>query len=179
MKVSSRRQRAALLAGCSLVAFASVPVWTVAAQTVSNQAATVASGATPPSDTSKPGPKASGKPHAAKTSTRKHHVTAKVRLAQATAPATPPVKGAGETQGPATDITDKQPTAQPETIVVQGYRKSLESALNRKRNSNLLIESVAPEDVGKLPDTNVAEALQRLPGVQITTAARKAKAPRC
>jgi TonB-dependent receptor len=52
-------------------------------------------------------------------------------------------------------------------IVVSGYRQSLETALDTKRDSNLPIESVAPEDIGKMPDNNVAEALQRLPGVQI------------
>src|SRR5580692_1220409 len=52
-------------------------------------------------------------------------------------------------------------------IVVTGYRQSLQTALDTKRNSNLPIESVAPEDIGKMPDQNVAESLQRLPGVQI------------
>jgi iron complex outermembrane receptor protein len=52
-------------------------------------------------------------------------------------------------------------------IVVTGYRQSLQSALDAKRNSDLPIESVAPEDIGKMPDQNVAESLQRLPGVQI------------
>jgi outer membrane receptor for ferrienterochelin and colicin len=52
-------------------------------------------------------------------------------------------------------------------LVVTGYRHSLETALAMKRQSILPIESVAPEDIGKLPDQNVAEALQRLPGVQI------------
>jgi len=52
-------------------------------------------------------------------------------------------------------------------IVVTGFRASLQSALQEKRKSNLPIESVAPEDIGKMPDTNVAESLQRLPGVQI------------
>ncbi len=52
-------------------------------------------------------------------------------------------------------------------IVVTGFRASLESALQVKRNAILPIESVAPEDIGKLPDQNVAESLQRLPGVQI------------
>jgi TonB-dependent receptor len=52
-------------------------------------------------------------------------------------------------------------------IVVTGYRQSLQTALDTKRESNLLIESVAPEDIGKMPDNNVAESLQRLPGVQI------------
>jgi iron complex outermembrane recepter protein len=52
-------------------------------------------------------------------------------------------------------------------IVVTGYRESLQTALDTKRNSNLPIESVAAEDIGKMPDNNVAESLQRLPGVQI------------
>ena len=52
-------------------------------------------------------------------------------------------------------------------IVVTGFRASLESALNAKRESNLIIESVTAEDIGKFPDQNVAESLQRLPGIQI------------
>src|SRR5271170_3785457 len=51
-------------------------------------------------------------------------------------------------------------------IVVTGYRASLQSALDAKRNSDLPIESVQPEDIGKMPDQNIAESLQRLPGVQ-------------
>ncbi|MEC7624047.1 MAG: TonB-dependent receptor plug domain-containing protein, partial [Pseudomonadota bacterium] len=52
-------------------------------------------------------------------------------------------------------------------IVVTGFRASLEDALNAKRESNLIIESVTAEDIGKFPDQNVAESLQRLPGIQI------------
>jgi len=52
-------------------------------------------------------------------------------------------------------------------IVVTGFRASLQSALDAKRNSDLPMESVQPEDIGKMPDQNVAESLQRLPGVQI------------
>jgi TonB-dependent receptor len=52
-------------------------------------------------------------------------------------------------------------------VVVHGFRASLQSALSAKRKSDLPIESVAPEDIGKMPDQNVAESLQRLPGVQI------------
>lgn len=55
-------------------------------------------------------------------------------------------------------------------IVVTGFRASLQSALDTKRNSNLPIESVAPEDIGKFPDQDVAESLQRLPGIQIDRA---------
>jgi TonB-dependent receptor len=67
----------------------------------------------------------------------------------------------------ATPTTNASPDDGLQEIVVTGFRASLESALNLKRLSNLPIESIAPEDIGKLPDQNVAEALQRLPGIQI------------
>lgn len=59
------------------------------------------------------------------------------------------------------------PAADEAEIVVTGFRASLESALNAKRNSNLIIESITAEDIGKFPDQNIAESLQRLPGIQI------------
>jgi TonB-dependent receptor len=71
------------------------------------------------------------------------------------------------------DPDPQSPTATSENsndlqeIVVTGFRASLQSALDAKRLSLLPIESVAPEDIGKMPDQNVAESLQRLPGVQI------------
>ena len=52
-------------------------------------------------------------------------------------------------------------------VVVSGFRASLQNALDAKRDNDLPIESIAPEDIGKMPDQNVAEALQRLPGLQI------------
>jgi TonB-dependent receptor len=58
-------------------------------------------------------------------------------------------------------------------IVVTGYRESLESALNRKRASIQPIESVAAEDIGKMPDQNVSESLQRLPGISINRSGGK------
>jgi len=61
---------------------------------------------------------------------------------------------------------DTSPPAVSE-VVVTGYRASLQTALTLKRNSVMPIDSVAPEDIGKMPDQNVAESLQRLPGVQI------------
>ncbi len=60
-----------------------------------------------------------------------------------------------------------QATDQMETVVVTGFRELLANALEAKKNSNLIMESVTAEDVGKMPDTDVAELLQRLPGVQI------------
>lgn len=55
-----------------------------------------------------------------------------------------------------------------DTIVVTGIRRSLEQAVNIKRDSAQIMDVITAEDVGKLPDNNVAEALQRVNGVQIT-----------
>jgi iron complex outermembrane recepter protein len=53
-------------------------------------------------------------------------------------------------------------------IVVTGIRESLEQAVDIKRDSLQILDVITAEDVGKLPDNNVAEALQRVTGVQIT-----------
>jgi TonB-dependent receptor len=55
-----------------------------------------------------------------------------------------------------------------ETVVVTGIRASLEKGLEIKHQSTQVVESVVAEDIGKLPDNNVVEALQRLTGVQVT-----------
>src|SRR3546814_20868729 len=55
-----------------------------------------------------------------------------------------------------------------DAIVVTGLRASLASAQAIKRNSGQLVDSVTAIDIGKLPDKNVAEALQRISGIQIT-----------
>ena len=72
--------------------------------------------------------------------------------------------------GTAAHAQDKAPAAaqaDSDVVVVRGFRASLQSALTAKKKSNLMIESVAAEDMGKFPDQNVTESLQRLPGIQI------------
>jgi len=59
------------------------------------------------------------------------------------------------------------PGAQQGDIIVTGYRRSLEDSANAKKNATNFIDSIYSEDVGKFPDLNLAESLQRLPGVQI------------
>ena len=53
-------------------------------------------------------------------------------------------------------------------IVVTGYRASLESSANAKRDSVGFTDTIFAEDIGKFPDTNIAESLNRVPGVTIT-----------
>lgn len=55
-----------------------------------------------------------------------------------------------------------------EEVVVTGFRGSLEAALDNKRESANSIESIVAEDIGKMPDLNLAESIQRVPGVAIT-----------
>lgn len=55
-----------------------------------------------------------------------------------------------------------------EEIVVTGIRTALESAILEQRNSDNLVEVIIAEDIGKLPDQNLAEVLENITGVQIT-----------
>lgn len=71
---------------------------------------------------------------------------------------------AGQTDPNALDQQD----APAEDIVVTGVRASIVGAINRRRESTQIVDSVVAEDVGKLPDNNVVEALQRITGVQVT-----------
>ena len=52
-----------------------------------------------------------------------------------------------------------------DSVVVTGFRKSLESAIAVKRESLSVVEAISAEDIGKLPDESVADALTRLPGL--------------
>ncbi|WP_347302083.1 TonB-dependent receptor [Croceibacterium sp. TMG7-5b_MA50] len=52
-------------------------------------------------------------------------------------------------------------------IVVTGFRASLDSALELKRNETAAIDSIVAEDIGKFPDSNLAESMQRIPGVAL------------
>jgi len=54
-----------------------------------------------------------------------------------------------------------------DTVVVTGIRSSLESSLNLKRDSDGVIDGIIAEDMGKFPDTNLAESLQRISGISI------------
>ncbi|MBJ7308817.1 TonB-dependent receptor [Rugamonas sp. CCM 8940] len=76
-------------------------------------------------------------------------------------------------QQAAAPATSAEAAAEPklEQVVVSGIRASLQQALARKRNSDSVSEVVSAEDIGKLPDKNVADAIQRVPGVNISSSA--------
>ena len=57
------------------------------------------------------------------------------------------------------------------TVVVTGVKASMIKSLAIKRTNDQVVESVVAEDIGKLPDNNVVEALQRVTGIQVTNRA--------
>jgi len=57
-----------------------------------------------------------------------------------------------------------------QTVEITGIRASMQQSLSQKRNAATHVEVITAEDVGKLPDKNVADSLQRLPGVTISSA---------
>jgi iron complex outermembrane receptor protein len=69
---------------------------------------------------------------------------------------TPPASGAAHS------------SADDETIVVTGYRASLNAALNIKRDENSSVDAIVAEDIAQFPDLNLSESIQRIPGVAIT-----------
>ncbi|TLX45698.1 TonB-dependent receptor [Pseudoalteromonas phenolica] len=54
-----------------------------------------------------------------------------------------------------------------EVIEVRGIRRSLTEALNTKRFANSVVDSISAEDIGKFPDKNIGDAMQRIPGVTV------------
>jgi iron complex outermembrane receptor protein len=61
----------------------------------------------------------------------------------------------------------KAPTVEIEIIEVTGIRGALDRAMNQKREAGGVVDSISAEAIGKFPDTNLAESLQRITGVSI------------
>lgn len=75
----------------------------------------------------------------------------------------------------AQDTVDEAPAAEDE-IIVTGFRASLDKALDQKRNSTAAIDVIVAEDIAKFPDQNLAESLQRIPGISIQRDAGEGRA---
>src|SRR6185312_8855452 len=72
-----------------------------------------------------------------------------------------------DTSPPAGANSKTDSTAELSEVTVIGIRYSLQSAQAIKRDSQMIVDSIVAEDIGKLPDVTVADALQRIPGVQV------------
>lgn len=60
-----------------------------------------------------------------------------------------------------------QPDSEVDEIIVTGFRGSLRQALNIKRNETGIVDAIVAEDIADFPDLNLAESIQRIPGVAI------------
>jgi iron complex outermembrane receptor protein len=58
-------------------------------------------------------------------------------------------------------------TAEDDTITITGIRKSIADSIQTKRAADSIVDVISAEDVGKLPDSNIADSLARLPGVTV------------
>lgn len=86
-------------------------------------------------------------------------------LALSAALATPAMAQDAQAEEPAADaVASDEPAGD---IIVTGFRASLQNAQNIKRNADTFVDVITSEDIGALPDRSVAEALQRVPGVNI------------
>jgi len=62
-------------------------------------------------------------------------------------------------------ISEKKAEEEVEVIQVTGFRKSVVESINLKRYSSNVVEAISAEDIGKLPDSSIAESIARLPGL--------------
>jgi TonB-dependent receptor len=74
---------------------------------------------------------------------------------------------AQEGPAPTSDVAPVSGAAPANVVKVTGIRASLQSTLNLKRNSDGIVDGIVADDIGKFPDTNLAESLQRISGVSI------------
>jgi iron complex outermembrane receptor protein len=63
---------------------------------------------------------------------------------------------------------DAEASQELEEVVVTGFRGSLNTAIAAKREETAAIDVIAAEDIGKFPDSNLAESMQRVPGVALS-----------
>lgn len=79
-----------------------------------------------------------------------------------------PVGAMAQTTPSADPTAPVASTDETNEIVVTGIRASLDRAIDIKRTSAGVVDAISAEDIGKFPDTNLAESLQRITGVSIT-----------
>ncbi|WP_184718743.1 TonB-dependent receptor [Caulobacter sp.] len=96
--------------------------------------------------------------------TTNHKFTARSVLALSASALALTLAGAAAAQ----DATPAAGADEVEAVVVTGFRASLQSAMNLKRNETGVVDAIKAEDIAQFPDLNLAESLQRIPGVSIS-----------
>ncbi|HEX3396299.1 MAG TPA: TonB-dependent receptor [Steroidobacteraceae bacterium] len=84
--------------------------------------------------------------------------------ANAATPAAPAAAGPNTTPAPSSDELQE--------VVVTGYRASIQQSLDIKRDSIGIVDAISAEDIGKFPDSNLATAMERIPGVTVSRASQ-------
>lgn len=98
----------------------------------------------------------------------------KLALATSTALAFPSLAMAQDA-GQVADTAAEDASSDTE-IVVTGFRQSLQAAINVKKSSVSAVDAIVAEDIAKMPDQNLAESLQRIPGISISRDAGEGRA---
>lgn len=75
------------------------------------------------------------------------------------------VLGAGVAHAQETTTPEEEAVEEEADIIVTGFRASLRSSTETKREADAIVESVTAEEIGRLPDNSIAEAISRLPGL--------------
>ena len=75
--------------------------------------------------------------------------------------------GAAQAQAAAARPATAAATTEVEELVVSGFRGSLQQALNLKKEASVATDAILAEDIGKFPDLNLSESIQRIPGVAL------------
>ncbi|MBC6402397.1 MAG: TonB-dependent receptor [Hyphomonadaceae bacterium] len=78
-----------------------------------------------------------------------------------------PVLALGLSAHAQSDQSSPEQEVEEDIIEVTGFRASLKRNLAIKRDSDTIVDAISAEDIGRFPDINVADALQRIPGVQV------------
>lgn len=94
-------------------------------------------------------------------------------------PAEPPKADPAATEAAAKAEAAKKEAAKKsgttlDTVVVTGIRRGIEAAISVKKNSDSIVEAISAEDIGKLPDSSIAESIARLPGLTAQRVAGRA-----
>jgi len=87
-------------------------------------------------------------------------------FAQTAEPAAAPATQADPAQTEQAQATEQKVT-ELDRVIATGYRQSLQFSTEAKREATGFTDSIFAEDIGKFPDTNIAESLTRIPGIQL------------
>lgn len=76
-----------------------------------------------------------------------------------------PLAYAQTADAPAQATQDEEEATELDGIVVTGIRRGIEDAIEAKQSSTSIVEAISAEDIGKLPDSSIADSIARLPGL--------------